>query len=302
MTNSPNRRGPNQTGPSRHTSIRRAFIAGTVVLIASAAALNGAVSMLRLHLRKLPIEVEQKVHAIPSETDHWVRIGEDRVDSAEIVEELGTKNYVNRAFKRKAPDKDGNPVVMELHLAYYTGMIDTVPHVPDRCLVGAGWSIESSPGIMPVTLKTDDWSIDREATAELASESSPIYRARLLNGLSVRMPRGVEGLGLNTSVYRYPSKDAVLAAGYFFIANGGISVTPEGVRLLAFDLRSDYAFFMKVQLTSLSAQTPEQFAEYAAHLLQELLPEIMLCVPDWVEVERGSFPPENPRRKKGTSS
>lgn len=276
------------------------FLAGAAILLGSAAALNGAVSLLKLHLRKLPIEVEQKVHSIPSQTVNWTRLGEDRVDSQEIVDELGTKNYVNRRYRRNEPDAKGNPVIMELHLAYYTGMIDTVPHVPDRCLVGAGWSIDASPGDVPVKLNVDDWSIDREATKEFSSDASPIYRARLFNGLSVRMPVGLEKLALNTSAYAYPGQDTKLMAGYFFIANGGISTNAEGVRLLAFDLRADYAFFLKVQVTSQSSTDAAQFGQHAAGLLQELLPEIMVCVPDWVEVQRGTFPPDNPRRKNAS--
>lgn len=278
----------------------RGFLAGTALLLGSAAALNGAVSLLKLHLRKLPIEVDQKVHSIPSQTSNWTRLGEDRVDSQEIVDELGTKNYVNRRYRRNEPDRKGNPVIMELHLAYYTGMIDTVPHVPDRCLVGAGWSIDASPGEVPVKLNVDDWSIDRDATREFSNESSPIYRARLYNGLNVRMPVGLEKLALNTSAYVYPGQDIKLMAGYFFIANGGISTNAEGVRLLAFDLRADYAFFLKVQVTSQSSTDAAQFGQYAAELLQELLPEIMVCVPDWVEVQRGTFPPDNPRRKNAS--
>jgi hypothetical protein len=80
-------------------------------------------------------------------------------------------------------------------------------------------------------------------------------------------------------------------AGYFFVANGGWVSSAEGVRLLAFDLRTKYAFYMKVQVTSVSGITSgEQLAKEAASLLDGLLPELMLCVPDWVEVEEGRYP------------
>ena len=276
---------------------RPAFLVGAAILLGSAAALNGAIAKLGLYLRKLPIEAEQKVHAVPGETRTWTKVGEDRVESAEIVEELGTKNYLNRRYKRNTGDAKGNPVMLELHLAYYTGMVDTVPHVPDRCLVGAGWSIAGGPYFPRVPLDVSQWSVDDEATKEFGGEGSPIYRARLWNGLSVRLPRGVESLAINTSEYSYPGRDEKLTAGYFFIANGGVSSTPEGVRLLAFDLRSDYAFFLKVQITSFSATTAEEFGKVAGEFLQEMLPEIMQCAPDWIEVQRGTFPEDNPRRK-----
>jgi hypothetical protein len=282
---------------SRSPFSNRAFIVGAAILLGSAAALNGAVAMLKLHLRKKPIEVDQKVHSLPTETKSWVRVGEDRVESAEMVEELGTTNYLNRRYRRVDSDTAGKPIDLELHLAYYTGMVDTVPHVPDRCLVGAGWSIAGGPYFPQVPLDLTQWSVDRDATTEFGSESSPIYRGRLWSGLNVRMPKGIESLKINTSEYSFPGQDAKLTAGYFFIANGGVSSTPEGVRLLAFDLRSDYAFFLKVQITSMSATTASELGVIAGEFLQDMLPEIMQCVPDWIEVQRGNFPEDNPRRK-----
>ena len=37
----------------------------------------------------------------------------------------------------------------------------------------------------------------------------------------------------------------------------------------------------------------EELAQEASSLLGELLPEIMRCVPDWVEVESGRYPANN---------
>jgi hypothetical protein len=39
--------------------------------------------------------------------------------------------------------------------------------------------------------------------------------------------------------------------------------------------------------------TAEELAAEASSLLGELLPEIMRCVPDWVEVEAGRYPANN---------
>jgi len=73
------------------------------------------------------------------------------------------------------------------------------------------------------------------------------------------------------------------------------------VRLLAFDLRNDYAFYCKVQVSSDRAKSAEELAEWAGSLLGDLLPEIMRCVPDWAEVERGTYPEGNPKRTRAGS-
>ena len=52
---------------------------------------------------------------------------QDRIEKAEVQEALGTENYVTRTFKERNPADPRSPVMIELHVAYYTGMITTVP-------------------------------------------------------------------------------------------------------------------------------------------------------------------------------
>ena len=67
------------------------------------------------------------------------------------------------------------------------------------------------------------------------------------------------------------------------------------MRSLAFDLTSDYAYYLKVQATCGTVDSKTEHAAVSASLIGELLPEIMRCVPDWIEVEAGAYPEENPR-------
>ena len=59
---------------------------------------------------------------------------------------------------------------------------------------------------------------------------------------------------------------------------------------MAFDITTRYAFYMKVQVSSADVSSEEELAERAGRLLDELLPELMRCVPDWLRVERGELP------------
>ena len=97
---------------------------------------------------------------------------------------------------------------------------------------------------------------------------------------------------LRASTYHNPG-GAELYAGYFFIANGGVAASAEDVRLLAFDLGNDYAFYLKVQFNSQGVSSHEEFAELSAELLNDVLADLMLCVPDWVEVQAGRYPEGN---------
>ena len=116
-------------------------------------------------------------------------------------------------------------------------------------------------------------------------------------GSRVRLPHGIENLELRVFAFQEPGSTEPLYAGYFFIANGGLTSSAQSVRLLAFDLKSDYAYYLKVQFSATRIKGPEDLASLAASLLDEILPDLMQCVPDWTDVIRGEYPADNPRRR-----
>jgi hypothetical protein len=277
------------------------------VLLISAATLNAAVAAMGVHLRKQRIEPpdNRRVSAIATETQSYQRVGQDQVMSQEIVEELGTTNYLQRTYQLKDAGKDGNKdrpnPRMDVHLAYYTGMIDTVPHVPERCMTGAGWQIVGFPKSVPLKFDDRNWRSDDGVPDKL---KGTVFTARLEADVSkdaksdrIRLPFDPASIELRTSEFAGPGTQK-LVVGYFFIANGGHTPSAEGVRSKAFNLTDDYAFYLKVQVGSRDVQTAEELGPHAAKLLGELLPEIMRCVPDWVEVQEGRYPADNSRRSK----
>ena len=283
-------------------SFSPAVIAALVILIGGSLSTASILRLSKANLIKRPIEVERRVRSIPAQTPNWVQIGQDHQEEAAVEGVLGTKNYLTRVYMRKpvpgTPAPGAKADVVEVHLAYYTGMIDTVPHAPERCLVGGGWSITGSAKVVPLNLT----SLVTSPDSDVPPEFGPIQRARInspgspSNGQRVRLPSGMGDLGLRVTEFSAPGENNRYYAGYFFIANGGIATSAERVRSLSFDLRSEYAYYMKVQTASASATSAEDLARLSSDLLSELFPEIMLCVPDWIDVQMGLFPPDNPRR------
>ncbi len=303
----PAKAAPLSPGPQGAFSVRwanlgqPAFVTAMVVLVAGAAGLSSAVGALGANLRKQSIAApdDRKVSAIPTETASFIRAGQDTVYSEEFQEELGTANHLTRAYIRKGTPKDQKPVRLELHLAYYTGMIDTVPHVADRCMVGAGLQMINAPRNVPLKLDSTRWTPERDETGKTLEGR---WRARIDFDHSdakldrVRLPRDPQTIQMRISQFADDNKQNIFA-GYFFIANGGHVPDAEGVRLLAFKLEDDYAYYLKVQVSSNDVPSPEDLATNASALLSELLPEIMRCVPDWVDVQSGNYPSGNPRQK-----
>ena len=84
--------------------------------------------------------------------------------------------------------------------------------------------------------------------------------------------------------------DHRIAAGYFFIANGGTVPRAGDVRSLAFGNQATHAYYVKVQFSSYDVESAEELAELAASFLDEAFPDLMRRVPDWVDVVEGTHP------------
>lgn len=290
--------------------LQPAFVLSVVVLGGSAIGMSAAIKAYGLHLQKREIHApgNRQVSTLPRETPSWVMVGSDQLLDEDTVKTLGTGNYVSRVYQRKdtAPAREG--MYLEFHSAYYTGGIDTVPHVPERCMVGGGWLQTRGTRTLAVELDSGTWLQDDAASGS----GREVYTARTLRspysdapGTRVRLPFGVtpnEPIRMRISAYEDPETGRKLFAGYFFLANGGVASSAEEVRTLAFDLTSDYAYYLKVQISSTSVESAEELAEQSGALLSELIAEIVRCVPDWVAVEAGEYPADHPGRSSSGGS
>lgn len=286
---------------NRRGSILAPMLVGGV-MIAASVGISAYIRFSDLHMTKSPIypENNRQVSTIPAETEHWIRLGSDKISSSEVVETLGTENYVSRNYLLKESEGTKNPVVLEFHAAYYTGMIDTVPHVPERCFVGGGMQQSVSPRNMVLDMDTASWRADSSVPAELSGIAGELYTVRLSNnrewtdapGVRVRLPRDVTPetrITMRCSEFLVGDGQKIYA-GYFFIANGGTKANANEVRTLAFNLTDDYAYYLKIQVNCVTADSIDEFAEYAGSILSDTLGEIMRCAPDWVEVQEGRYP------------
>ncbi len=285
--------------------IQPAFIVSLMTLVLGAGGMSAAVNAFKLYLRKKPIQAEYAVRAVPRETEFWKEVGKDQELSEDVKKTLGTENYLTRVYMEKNPLDPKRPMALELHLAYYTGMVDTVPHVQERCMVGGGFVINTGTAVLPLRLDASRWRKASGVPAGFAGEQV-VTATRLhmrnsnRNGQEVVLPLDLTigdgtAAGLKNEVnlritdFADPKTGMVIHSGYFFIANGRLASRAEDVRLLAFNLTDDYAYYLKVQVSSPMVKSPQELADAATSLLGEMLPEIMLCVPDWVKVRTGTY-------------
>lgn len=274
-------------------SAKWALLVASITLATCGVGFRYGVTAANAYLEKRPVPLQQPLDNIPKRLGDWVATGEDQKLTAEVEEALGTAHQLTRAYTR-GTGRDAQ--VIGLHVAYYTGLIDAVPHVADRCFISSGLAAASLPFNLELPLDTSDWAPDPEFVNLRTGEPYPVQRFRHgITGkpMEVRMPVG--DIEIRTTEFRDPERpgDAIFA-GYFFIANGQTTAYPEGVRVFAFDLTTRYAYYAKVQFTMYAGRgTREEFVDAVADLSNELLPHLMLCLPDWALVERESPEPLN---------
>lgn len=284
-----------------------AFLVASLVLTSGAIGLYFAIESAQVYLTKLPIHARSglKVMSLPIETAHWIRVGTDQIESAEIIDELDTSEYLTRTYVEKDAADGGTRRQVQLHVAYYTGMIDTVPHVPDRCFIGGGFREGGHTASIPITLDDSTWKLNDDVRESwkgqvFTMKASTEYGET--GGERFTLPRNPHDIRMRAMDFIDDRSGRTLYAGYFFIANGGTVERAEGVRMLAFDLSDDYAYYLKVQVTSQTVESLDELSEVASSLINDLIGDIMYCLPDWVEVDQGLWPENNPRKEKGDDS
>jgi hypothetical protein len=262
-----------------------AFIAVCLLLACTWVGFTFAVEALNIYLQKYPVDMRSPFATIARTLGPWQAVGDDRVMDPAILAELGTDKYLDRVYAL-----NGNPAegMVNVHLAYYTGMIDAIPHVPDRCFVAAGYEKLAEPTNLPLPLDQSKWREDQQLTNHATGAPYPLveHRSDIHGTRVVRLPLG-DWLLRTTEFKDARSAESRIYSGYLFVANGHVTPSPERVRLLAFDKSEKYAYYCKVQFTmSGRGLTPEQFLAKSADLMESLLPELMQKLPDWSEVER----------------
>jgi exosortase len=265
---------------------RLAFIVTCAALLACSLGFRYAIAALNIYLRKEPVSLRASFSLIPRTIGAWHAVGDDLIYDASMIEELGTGSYLDRRY---APEGEQSRGFLQVHVAYYTGMIDAVPHVPDRCFVAAGLEPRTLSEVVPLAIDMSGWKVDPGPINLATGQPYRIveHRDAFTNQLEpVRMPMGDLSLRL-TEFARKDQPGVSVFGGFLFVANGRATATPEQIRLLAFKPSERYAYYCKVQLVYAGpGATKEQYVALVSDFMKDFLPELMLRLPDWQVIER----------------
>jgi hypothetical protein len=156
--------------------------------------------------------------------------------------------------------------VMALNVTYYTGLVDTVAHVPERCMVADGYE-PKDPQTLPITAGTYADGSPRNLEIQFSTFEDQTGHGRVSRNIA-----------------------------YLFHCNGGYDPSPTGVRGKLQNLFERHGYYAKVELmtddtarpearTRRDGSGPQKSVEAMTDLLAVALPEIERCLPDWKAVK-----------------
>ena len=276
---------PTQTRPAAGL-FRPSFLVVAGLLLVAAVGLQTTVAAMQFHFKKLPVPLAEDLRiAMPAEFGPWRQVGPDIRLSPEMEEELGTEQYIQRIYidtAKARPDElesiNGADEVRRkqaistlvgrdpsarvyLHMAYYTGGVDTVPHIPDRCMVASGFATVGAEDLT--------WDVLPEKPGRASTDVT-------LRGVGFEQP-GSGG---------FSSGGDTQHVAYFFQVNGNYAHDPlTGVRQELAKLTERHGYFCKIELMS---ATPDQATARTAmkDFLGQAMPAIEAALPDWEAFKR----------------
>ncbi|MGC4031306.1 MAG: exosortase/archaeosortase family protein [Tepidisphaeraceae bacterium] len=256
---------------------RWAFIIVAAILVAAALGLNIFVQSMKVSFRKEAVDPAEPLKLIHADLGPWAQVTVDRAMNPDFEHELGTGLYLFRDYvdTRKLSEADRKKLLaasmedreklrvtmpalvdpknaIRFALTYYTGSVDTVPHVPDRCY--------AADGFKPSAYQVVTWPVlPRE------KESDRNVGVRLIN--------------FEDQIDSRRSRPRQVA--YFFQVNGFYENDPIfGVRKRLQNLFERRAYFAKIELVT--DQADNAAAEIVmADFLKNAMPDVERVLPQW---------------------
>ena len=278
------------------SNVRAAYMALLSILVIGAFTLPIVISQLEIYLRKEPVPLRRTLNTIDDDLGPWDRaIGRDgkpKPDSIfgmEMIEGLGTDLYLDRLLANG--DRQIN-----VHVAYYTGMIDDVPHVPERCWDANGMTQSMSPQVFDLDLTIEGATIEDSPLNRATGEPYPrVDVVNLGEPVPVHLPIG--DAKMTVTQFDPDSKKPRFkqVGGYFFIIDGRLTSSFGDLELgnHGYSCKVQLSYLTKIQSGDSDDAAVAEFVEIAEDLLPSLLPEIMRCLPDSPGIDGSAGPVES---------
>jgi hypothetical protein len=232
------------------------FLVGLTALVVMAVSLRSIGGAMELYFRKEPVELKKPLQQLDRGLlgpEYGVHHLVPPLLSDDILQSLGTEEYVNLRVVDERRAEDDPAKVADVFITYYTGQPDMVPHVPDECYLAGGFERVGQPATERVTI-THGGETEEIPVRVLEFRATP--------GMSAAAAR--------------PAKERTLTVLYFFLCNDEYYTTRNQVRLKLGQVYERYAYYAKLEFRFFDYELRRP-AERAAALaaVQPLLEKLM---------------------------
>lgn len=254
--------------PVKRAFSSRAFLVAVIIMAVVGIGMQFMTTFMQVYFKKEPVAMRALLDTVPDQMGPWYKVSLDEPLPKDIEDALGTKEYIFRAYidsrvvgmdkvneLLKMPSEQRGREVSQIehryprsivHFAvtYYTGMVDTVAHIPDRCYIADGYE--------PSEYKVEAWKLNDGRQVE------------------VRYINFEDATG-------FASK-ATKNVAYFFQVNGAMESDPLGVRRRLQNLFNRQGYYAKIELMTLDPDRDES-ASVMRDFLVLGLREAQKCLP-----------------------
>jgi hypothetical protein len=229
-------------------SAKAAFIICVIILAASAAGKKALINRLQIYLNKESIDLTIPFDDLDeNKLGRYKVIRKSKIENQDIVDELGTTDYLIWELEDTAVDEDDDARYCSLFITYYTGINDRIPHVPEECYFGSGNRVKEI--------------IDNNLEITFDDQNSKLDYRQLIFASKAK---DVWGSGVEFSVC------------YILKVNGKYAGNRTAARnIMASNLFGKYSYFSKVEWRfhgKFNIPDEQKVSQASKHLLEAILP------------------------------
>jgi hypothetical protein len=237
--------------------LQPAFLICAAVLATAGAGMSIAIKTFGMYLKKEPLPLRKSLDLLDEkQLGSYKVLSKDKIENHDVLKELGTEDYIQWILEDTEIASESPVRKFMLFVTYYE-LPDRVPHVPEECWTGAGYTRLATEGVT-----------FRISNPDLPSEIRGKY---LVFG------------GTKTDFLQGIAKFPIL---YLFKVNGEYAGSRDAARIvLNKNLFGKYSYFSKIELVfnqSLSAPSKQEATEASEKVLGVILPILEKDHwPDW---------------------
>lgn len=253
------------TPPSARGLLSGHFLVAAGILLVAAVGWNAASRSLQFYMAKKPVPpppgtvvANYQLKNFPKTLGPYtLKEGSDEPLKEDVLETLGSASNPNNWYYMAVYEDKQAKEMMRLDITYYTGLLDAVPHVGERCIVAGGGTIRPElcgKRVLALTQGPQEW------------RQLPMYRT------------GYElSQGVNTAqLFQY----------HVFSMNGVPTESWEHIRANLTLPWVKYCFFAKVQVAPMASNlTAEASDEMTRRFMDRAMPAVLRFLPTRQDIE-----------------